>query len=253
MPKSLADGTIKLAILTIKPASPLAPTVAELTAGIDASCRILSSDYLLGPTDSDKIAEKELCKAGNSNALGPSNYQGALTPFRYWNTTTDVSDPTEDAVFQALKVKGTTLYLYERQTSKLSTEAWANGDEVAGYEVLTDTPQKPSETGGYIKRRVPLEVQDAYLNATVGGGIPVVTSLAPITGPAAGGTDVLLRGSGFSGATVVKFGTTNATAIIVVDDEAIVATSPAHAAGAVNVTVTTPAGVSTSTATYTYV
>jgi hypothetical protein len=252
MPKSLADGTIKLAILSSKPANPLAPTVSELNAGIDASCRILSSDYLLGATDSDKIAEKELCKAGNSNALGPSNYQAALTPFRYWNTTTDASDVVEDTVYQALRSKGATLYLYERQTSKLSTEAWANGDEVSGFEVVTDNPQKPSETGGYIKRRVPMEVQDAWLNGTVGGGIPVVTSLAPTTGAAAGGTDVLVRGSGFSGATVVKFGTVNATAIIVVDDEAIVATSPAHAAGAINVTVTTPAGVSTSTATFTY-
>lgn len=253
MPKSLADGTIKLAILTIKPALPLSPTTTELNAGIDASCRILSSDYVLGATDSDKIAEKELCKSGNSNAMGPSNYQGALTPFRYWNTTTDVSDPTEDTVYQALKAKGTTLYLYERQTSKASTEAWANGDEVSGFEVVTDNPQKPSEAGGYIKRRVPLEVQDAFLNGTVGGGLPVVTSLSPVSGPAAGGTDVLLRGTGFTGATVVKFGTVNATALIFVDDDAVVATSPAQAAGAKNVTVTTPAGVSVSTATFTYV
>jgi len=167
MPKSLADGTIKLAILTTKPVNPLAPSVIELAAGIDASCRILSSDYLLGPTDSDKIAEKELCKAGNSNALGPSNYQAALTPFRYFDTSTDAFHATEDLVFQALKVKGTTLYLYERQTSKLSTEAWADGDEVSGFEVVTDNPQKPSEAGGYIKRRVPMEVQDAWLGGEV--------------------------------------------------------------------------------------
>ena len=34
--KSLADGRTKLAILSTAPADPSAPTVTELTAGIDA-------------------------------------------------------------------------------------------------------------------------------------------------------------------------------------------------------------------------
>lgn len=166
MPKSLADGKIKLAILSVKPANPAAPTVAELNAGIDASSRVLSSDYTLGAVDSDKVAEKPLSQEGNSNAMGASNYQAAITPFRYF-TSSGASEAVEDAVFQAVKTKGAGLWLAERQTSKRSTEAWAAGDEVSVFEVITDNPQKPSDAGGYIKRRVPMEVQDAWLGGTV--------------------------------------------------------------------------------------
>lgn len=169
MPKSLADGRVKVVALTTKPANPYAPTVQELTSGVDISCRILSSDYALGPTTSDRIAEKELCKEGNANAIGASNYAGSVTPFRYFDNATKQADEAEDNVYQMLKAKGTTLFLYERQSAKKSTEAFAVGDEVDGYEVVTDNPQKPSDMGGYIKRVVPLEVQDAWLNGVVGG------------------------------------------------------------------------------------
>lgn len=166
MPKSLADGRIKVVALSTRPADPMKPTVAELTAGVDISCRILASDYTLGPTDSDRIAEKELCKEGNSNALGPSNYTAAVTPFRYFGAQGEGSQ-AEDAAYQLLKTKGTKVYLYERQSNKKSTEAFAASDEVDGYEVITDNPQKPSDMGGYIKRRIPMEVQDAWLGAVV--------------------------------------------------------------------------------------
>ena len=169
MPKSLADGRIKVVALPTRPEDPYKPTTAELNAGVDISCRILSSDYSLGPTASDRIPEKELCKEGNANAIGASNYAGSVTPFRYFDETTNQAHATEDEVYQLLKEKGTTLFLYERQTSKKSTDSFSSGDEVSGYEVVTDNPQKPSDMGGYIKRVVPLEVQNAWLNGEVAG------------------------------------------------------------------------------------
>ena len=71
--RSLADGHIKLAILTTKPANPALPTSTELSAGIAAECNILSSDFVFGATDSDKIAEKALCTINTANAIGASN------------------------------------------------------------------------------------------------------------------------------------------------------------------------------------
>lgn len=167
MPRSLADGHIKVAILTTKPANPAAPTVTELTAGIDASCAIMASDFAFGATDSDKVAEKALCVTNNAQALGAGNYTAAMTLFRYFDATTKNADATADTAFAAVETKGTTLWVYARETAKLATEAWAASDEIyLGAEVITDTPQPPSDRGGFIKRRTVMEVQDAHDNIT---------------------------------------------------------------------------------------
>ncbi len=70
-----------------------------------------------------------------------------------------------------------------------------------------------------------------------------VTSLSPNTGPAVGGRLVTISGSGFTGATSVKFGTAAATSYTVVNSSTITATSP-PGTGTVDVTVTTAAGTS---------
>ena len=75
---------------------------------------------------------------------------------------------------------------------------------------------------------------------------PVVTSLSAVTAAPAGGSKINIIGTGFTGATVVNFGTTPATTFSVnYTGTLISATVPAHAAGSVNVAVTT--GVATST------
>ncbi|CAI9417376.1 phage tail tube protein [Nocardioides sp. T2.26MG-1] len=158
--KSLADGHLKLTILTVKPANPLAPTLAELIAGTDISCAVLASDFTWSAADSDKVNEKALCTTNNANAIGASNFQAGLTIFRYFDDTTGAVDVTADVAFQTLKAKGTTVYGYLREDGKLSADAWAAADEATYLEVLTDNPQRPQNAGGYIKRRIPLEPQD---------------------------------------------------------------------------------------------
>lgn len=165
MPKSLADGHIKLAVLTTAPANIGSPLVAELNAGINAACRILASDFNWTAADSDKVAEKALCDINNVNALGASNFTAGLTIFRYFNAGTGVADPTEDSLWTATKSKGTTLYLYARKTGKLESAPWAASDEIyLGGSVLVDNPQEPSDAGGYIKKRIPLEPQSMFPN-----------------------------------------------------------------------------------------
>ncbi|MBA0083742.1 MAG: IPT/TIG domain-containing protein [Acidobacteria bacterium Pan2503] len=73
---------------------------------------------------------------------------------------------------------------------------------------------------------------------------PTVTAVSPNSGPAAGGTSVAITGTTFTGATAVKFGATNAASFLVNSPTSITATSPAHALGAVDITVTTPPGTS---------
>ncbi|MEA2238310.1 MAG: hypothetical protein QOC81_3034 [Thermoanaerobaculia bacterium] len=65
---------------------------------------------------------------------------------------------------------------------------------------------------------------------------PTISSISPASGSTAGGTVVTINGTGFSNSTV-KFGGTLATNVSVTST-AITATTPAHAAGKVDVVVT---------------
>lgn len=66
---------------------------------------------------------------------------------------------------------------------------------------------------------------------------PYILTVVPATGVAAGGTATVITGSGFTGATAVNFGATPGTSFSVISDSVIHVTSPAHAAGTVDVTV----------------
>ena len=76
---------------------------------------------------------------------------------------------------------------------------------------------------------------------------PTVTKILPTSGPLIGGTTVTVTGTGFTGATSVKFGTTAATSYTVVSATSITAVSPAGQ-GPVDITVTTPSGTSATSA-----
>ena len=105
--KTLADGHQRVVILAARPADPEAPTVTELNAGIDASCRLLKSDYRISAAASDTIADAELCSTTNAQAFGAGNYEATFTSFRYFDPTNPGKyDPQGDEVFQALKEKG---------------------------------------------------------------------------------------------------------------------------------------------------
>lgn len=82
---------------------------------------------------------------------------------------------------------------------------------------------------------------------------PVITALAPSSGPISGGTSVTIRGSGLASVQQVHFGAEPAASITAVDDTSLVAVAPAGAQGAVPVTVTTSVGTSTPSPTATFV
>lgn len=101
-------------------------------------------------------------------------------------------------------------------------------------EVVVTTPFGISPTAGSAN------------NYSYTGG-PTITSLNPATGPATGNTIVTISGTGFtSSGTTVRF-----AGVLAVhswtDANTIVAVSPAHSAGVVDVTVTTPGGTSPNT------
>ncbi len=77
---------------------------------------------------------------------------------------------------------------------------------------------------------------------------PFVTSISPTAGPMNGGTIVTITGLDLTGATVVVFGGTPTTNLVIDSSTQITATSPPHTPGTVDVTVVTPVGTSATTA-----
>jgi alpha-tubulin suppressor-like RCC1 family protein len=76
---------------------------------------------------------------------------------------------------------------------------------------------------------------------------PTVTKLKPTKGPVTGGTTVTITGTNLTGATAVKFGSTNATSFTVKTVKSltsIIAVSPPETPATVDLTVTTPGGTS---------
>lgn len=77
---------------------------------------------------------------------------------------------------------------------------------------------------------------------------PAVTQVSPSVGPTAGGTSVTITGLNLSEASAVDFGGIPAAAFTVNSDTSLTATSPAGAAGTVDILVTTPQGTSAANA-----
>jgi acid phosphatase len=75
---------------------------------------------------------------------------------------------------------------------------------------------------------------------------PTVSGVNPTSGPTAGGTSVTISGTGFAAGATVTFGGTTASGVLVNNSTTITATTPAHAAGAVDVVVTNSTGQSGS-------
>lgn len=87
-------------------------------------------------------------------------------------------------------------------------------------------------------------VSNADRFSYIAAALPVVEAVFDSMGPIIGGTPVSLTGSGFTGATMVKFGANAATGVNVNDDGHLFMTSPPGAVGTVDITVVTPVGTS---------
>jgi alpha-tubulin suppressor-like RCC1 family protein len=88
---------------------------------------------------------------------------------------------------------------------------------------------------------------DQFSYGTATGPAPTVTKLKPTSGPTGGGTTVTISGTNLTGATSVKFGSTNATSFTLQTIKGVTsisAVAPAESPGKVDVTVTTPGGIS---------
>lgn len=168
MPKTLADERIALVLLDSAPANPDAITAAEFNAGTHLECRIMAGEYRLSPSGSDTVNQAELCVGVNATTYGRSNYDASITVFRYL-LGTGLTDAVNDEAWEATKEKGTTLHLVEREGPKHDAVG-AVDHEYSYFEVVTDDPQAPQDRTGFIRRVIPLGVQNAALNKKLVAG-----------------------------------------------------------------------------------
>lgn len=157
MALTLADGRVKLTILTSAPADLAAITLTELAAGLNAGPWVNKPDFRMSPTDSDTVTDQPLSQAGNAKTFGNSNYDARMTTLRDL-ATTGLPEAAGDLVHKAVATKGTRVWLV-RRTGPLETVDWADGDPYDVAEVITDEPQQPSDLGGYVKNVIPLGAQ----------------------------------------------------------------------------------------------
>ena len=103
-----------------------------------------------------------------------------------------------------------------------------------------------------MRKRAEAAEQDA---SSVSSPAPTVTSVVPNSGSAKGGTTVTITGADFvPGATVSFGGIPAATMVVVATSTTIVATTPSHAGGPVDIVVTNPDKQSgTHTAGFTFI
>jgi hypothetical protein len=125
----------------------LAPTAAEINAGTNISCAIVTG-YTLNPTDSDTDSTKSICD--NSNTANPTfdNYEANLTFFR--SVIADATGVYYTA-FNLFKTEGANGYLV-RRIGKDNAAVAAIGDTVSVFGVESDVPtDTESDAGGPIQ------------------------------------------------------------------------------------------------------
>ena len=98
-----------------------------------------------------------------------------------------------------------------------------------------------------------LQVASAIAAPGSVGNPPAITGVSPSSGPTAGGSSVTITGTDLTGATLVSFGGSTATACVVVSATLITCNTPSHSAGTVTISVTTPIATGVSGSIYTYV
>lgn len=127
----------------------------------------------------------------------------------------------------------------------------------AALDKVTSAAACPAADQRGAARSVPCDAGAVEFEVPVAGPRPVVASVQPSSGYVSGGLTGVVTGAGFTGATGVRVGATDATNVVVSGDRSISFTIPAAAApGVVNVTVLGAGGTPSATnpaARYTYV
>lgn len=127
-----------------------------------------------------------------------------------------------------------------KNTSSLTVVAPAQSMRMVDVKVITTYGTSPATANA------------RYTYGSPPPTAPTIASVDPATGTAAGGTSVRITGTNLAGTSTITFGGANATNVTVDSATQVTLTTPAHAAGAVDVVLTASGGTVTKTEGYTY-
>lgn len=181
-----------------------------------------------------------------NEAVTGRGFAAAFTVQGNRSQTTGLLLPELEAIVAAAKAKGAAAVLEVRWYHKPETGTPSPNEAGQALVTVEATRQNTGDAQNevYSVSFTGKGTFDPIANpwAGWGAGAPTVSAVAP----AAAGTGALvtITGTGFIGASAVKFGATAATSFTVVGAGTIVAVLPSGSAGSAAVTVTTTAGTS---------
>jgi hypothetical protein len=243
-----ADGdslTVPGYMLTIQPASAYPAMVTD-----QETITVTDTETFPDVADAESITVTDIDTVTAFNAIAISPTSAAFNAGS--SATGIINQPYAPPAFTATGGDGTTLTLTE--TGALPTGVTFVNGVFSGTPAATSVGSYPfsitaTDADGHSA------TQTGYTLTITTVAQPTVTSVSPASGPATGGTTVTITGTNFTSASTVRFGATTATNVSCPGTTRCTATSPAGAAGTVDITVTTPGGISATSAAdqFTYV
>jgi hypothetical protein len=233
-----------------------ADTVAtgNLTAGTNFTLRILTSP------DSDLAEDRTVTTTGSYSATATLSSSGpwVMQMVALKASGTEGSAPTVTSISPnsgstnggtGVTITGT--HFISGATLTFGGTAATNVTVISGTSITATTPVHAAGA-------VNVVVSESSGSATLTNGFtyvsspPTITTISPNSGSINGGTAVTITGTNFVAGATLTFGGTAATNVTVVSSTSMTATTPAHAAGAVNVVVSESSGSATLTNGFTY-
>jgi len=247
-------------------------SIATASSGVGANDFAFASGaaYVFTRSGSTWTQQADL-KASNSEAGDFFGYSVAVSgdtvvigaPFESSNATTVGGDGTNNSAGRSGAA-----YVFHRRGSTWTQQVYlkadnSGADDWFGWSVAVagdiavigaygeDSNATSVDGNGTDNSAVKAGAAYTFSGLGLGTPTPNVTLVTPDGGSTAGGTEVTITGTGFTGATSVTFDGLEAT-MIAITDTSITVITPPHAAGPVSVLITTPAGTDPGNTFYTY-
>ena len=188
---------------------------------------------IVGKTMADKTASSPVWNFTTAGSAPPPDTPPTVT------AVTPNSGPTTGGT--AVTITGTNFST--GSTVSFGGVAASNVNVLSSTSLTATTPARAAGTVNVVVTNLNNQsgtLTNGFTYNAPAPGAPTVSSVSPNSGPTTGGTAVTITGTNFVSGASVSFGGTLATNVNVVSATSLTATTPAHAAGAVNVVVTNP-------------